>query len=188
VPLASSIFFYSREVLGLLGRNYIEGETSLQILLLSIAPTIILSGIGNLVYSYGNYKQSLVIDLFMSVPRVILYFLLVPIYGSIGASISFTIGSLTGLVVSIIVARKIGMLIFWKDLVLLFFVPILIGFILHSFEINYVIGIFATIIVSYISFSKLNTITKSDVRDIVDILPDSISNQILNFLRKVKRD
>ena len=188
VPLASSIFFYSREVLGLLGQNYIEGETSLQILLLSLPPTIILSGIGNLVYSYGNYKQSLVIDLFMSVPRVLLYFLLVPIYGSIGASISFTIGSLTGLVVSIIVARKIGMLIFWKDLVLLFFVPILIGFILHSFEINYVIGIFATIIISYISFSKLNTITRSDVRDIVDILPDSISNQILNFLRKVKRD
>ena len=188
VPLASSIFFYSREVLGLLGQNYIEGETSLQILLLSLPPTIILSGIGNLVYSYGNYKQSLAINFFMGIPRILLYFLLVPMYGSIGASISFTIGSLTGLVVSIIVARKIGMLIFWKDLVLLFFVPILIGFILHSFEINYLIGIFATIIVSYISFSKLNTITRSDVRDIVDILPDSISNQILNFLRKVKRD
>jgi len=188
VPLASSIFFYSREILNLLGQNYAEGETSLQILLLSLPPTIILSGISNLVYSYGNYKQSLAIDFFMGLPRTLLYFVLVPIYGSIGASMSFTVGSLAGLIVSIIVTRKIGMLIFWKDLVLVFFIPMLIGFILHSIEINYVIGIFATIIVSYVSLYKLNAITKSDVIDIVDILPDSLSNQISNFLRKVKRD
>jgi len=188
VPLASSIFFYSREILNLLGQNYAEGETSLQILLLSLPPTIILSGISNLVYSYGNYKQSLAIDFFMGLPRTLLYFVLVPIYGSIGASMSFTVGSLAGLIVSIIVTRKIGMLIFWKDLVLVFFIPMLIGFILHSIEINYVIGIFATIIVSYVSLYKLNAITKSDVMDIVDILPDSLSNQISNFLRKVKRD
>jgi O-antigen/teichoic acid export membrane protein len=186
VPLASSIFFYSRDILNLLGQNYVEGETSLQILLLSLAPTIILSGVSNLVYAYGNYKQSLAIDSTMGFARTFLYFILVPIYGSLGASVAFTAGSFAALIVSIIVTRKIGMIIFWKDLVLIFFIPILIGFILQRLEINYVIGIFATITVSYISLLKLKVITKSDLRDIIDVLPNNFSNHTLRLLRKFK--
>ena len=59
----------------------------------------------------------------MGIPRIT-YFILVPIYGSLGASAAFTAGSLAGLIISIIVFRKIGMLIFWKDLVLALVVPI----------------------------------------------------------------
>jgi O-antigen/teichoic acid export membrane protein len=188
VPLASAIFFYSREILNLLGQNYTEGETALQILLLSIPPTIIHSGISNLIYSYGNYKQSIAFDSTIGIPRIILYFILVPIYGSIGASISFTIGSLAGLIISIIVARKMGMLIFWKDLALAFLVPIIIGYILYRIEINLVFGIIATIILSYISLLKSKVITKSDVKDIMEILPVSMSNKLSKFLRKVSRD
>jgi O-antigen/teichoic acid export membrane protein len=188
VPLASAIFFYSREILNLLGQNYTEGATALQILLLSIPPTIIHSGISNLIYSYGNYKQSIAFDCTMGIPRIILYFILVPIYGSVGASVAFTVGSLAGLIISIIVARKIGMLIFWKDLVLVLVVPIVIGYILYSFKINFVIGIIATIIASYISLLKLKVITKSDIQDITEILPVNMSNQLAKFLRKIKRD
>jgi O-antigen/teichoic acid export membrane protein len=188
VPLASAIFFYSREVLNLLGQNYVEGETALQILLLSIPPTIIHSGISNLIYSYGNYKQSIAFDSTMGIPRIILYFILVPIYGSIGASISFTVGSLAGLIISIIVARKMGMLIFWKDLALVLIIPIIMGYILHRIEINLVFGIIATIIFSYISLLKLKVITKSDVKDIMEILPVSMSNQLSKFLGKINRD
>lgn len=188
VPLASAIFFYSREILNLLGQNYIEGETALQILLLSIPPTIIHSGISNLIYSYGNYKQSIAFDSTMGITRIILYFILVPIFGSIGASVGFTVGSLAGLIISIIVARKIGMLIFWKDLVLVLVVPIVIGYILYRIEINFVFGIIATIIASYISLFKLKVITKSDIKDITEILPVNMSNQLSKFLRKIKRD
>jgi len=188
VPLASAIFFYSREILNLLGQNYTEGETALQILLLSIPPTIIHSGISNLIYSYGNYKQSIAFDSTMGIPRIILYFILVPIYGSIGASVAFTIGSLAGLIISIIVARKIGMLIFWKDLILASVVPIVIGYILYRIEINFVFGIIITIIASYISLYKLKVITKYDIKDITEILPVNMSNHLSKFLRKIKRD
>lgn len=188
VPLASAIFFYSQEILNLLGQNYTEGATALQILLLSIPPTIIHSGISNLIYSYGNYKQSIAFDSSMGIPRIILYFILVPIYGLVGVSVAFTLGSLAGLIISIIVARKIGMLIFWKDLVLVLIVPIVIGYILYSFEINFVLGIIATIIASYISLLKLKVITKSDIQDITEILPVNMSNQLSKFLRKIKRD
>ena len=63
-----------------------------------------------------------------------------------------------------------------------------IGYILYRFEINYVLGIIATIIASYISLLKLKVITRSDIKDITEILPVNMSNELSKFLRKIKRD
>jgi O-antigen/teichoic acid export membrane protein len=172
--------------MNLFGANYIQGELSLQILLLSVLPTIIAGGIGNLVFSYGNYKQSFAIDLVMSVPRTILYFTLIPIYGIIGGAISFLIGSLLALVISVIIISKIRILIFWKDLIIIFIVPLAIGFLFYNLHLYFIVGIFLTIILSYILLLLTNTITGSDVEDFVSILPTRISKQVLTFLKKIK--
>ena len=79
MPLSASLVFFSQDIMRLFGENYVKGELSLQILLLSILPTIVAVGIGNLVFSYGKYKQSLAIHLAMNVPRTVLYFALIPI-------------------------------------------------------------------------------------------------------------
>ena len=97
-----------------------------------------MSGIDTLVYSYGNYRQSLTIGLAMNVPRTILYFILVPVYGSSGAAMSYTAGSMIGFVVSIIIAKKIKMLVDWKSLVFIIAMPSGIAFILHHFHVNYI--------------------------------------------------
>ena len=101
--------------MALFGQDYINGSPSLQILLLSVLPATLTTGINILIYSYGNYRQVLIIGLASSIPRTILYFALVPIYGSNGSAISFTIGSIIGSIACIVICRKIGMLIFWKD-------------------------------------------------------------------------
>ena len=69
----------------------------------------------------------------MSVPRAVLYFALVPIYGGIGAAIGYKLGTIIGCIVSIIIAKKIGMLLFWKDLAVIFFIPTTIAFTLSLF-------------------------------------------------------
>ena len=106
LPLSSSIIFYSNDIMHLIGSNYEKGSSSLQILLLSSFPIIVLSGVETLVFSYGKYRHTLTINLASSIPRTILYIILVPMLGMTGVAISYTIGSVIGFISSIIVDSK----------------------------------------------------------------------------------
>ncbi len=185
LPLSSSIIFYSKDILGLLGRDYVEGSTSLEILLLSVLPIILIFGIKTLAYSYGNYRQVLEIGLASSIPRVALYFVLIGVAGATGAAISYSVGSIIGLAGSIIVAKKIGLLLFWRDLALILIIPTVLAFILDHFQVNYIMGIFATLIISYILFVKLQILSKSDTRDAMGIL-HNIASPIISLLNRLR--
>jgi peptidoglycan biosynthesis protein MviN/MurJ (putative lipid II flippase) len=139
------------------------------------------------VYSYGNYRQVLAIGLATSIPRTLLYFILVPIFGGTGAAMSYTIGSVIGFIVSIVISKKVGMQIFWKELAYILVIPTTVGFLLSYFGINYIVGIFATLILSYILFLKLLIITRSDIHDSLRILPYSISNPIINIFNILEK-
>jgi len=185
IPISSGLIYYSREIMQLFGHTYVDGTLSLQILLLSSLPAIIASGVNALVYSNGNYRQVLVIGFASSIPRTALYFLLVPLYGSEGAAISYTAGSVIGFVVSVIFARKIGLHIFWKDLFLILVIPMGLGFMLSYVEINYVLGIIVTCIASYILFLKIGIINRMDINDSVGVLPPKIANPTLKILNVI---
>ncbi len=161
-------------------------RTSLEILLLSMLPLAVLSGINALVYSYGNYRHVLIIGLAVSIPRAILYFLLVPIYGGTGAALSYTVGSIIGCVVSIVIAKKIRMLIMWNDLAIIFIIPTTIAFTLSYLQLNFILGILATIVLSYVILLKIRVVTMSDVRDSMDVLPESFSNVLIKLMNKFK--
>lgn len=184
LPFSCSLIFYSKEIMQLLGDDYARGSAYLEILLLSIFPMIILSGINALVYSYGNYRQVFIIGVAMSIPRTLLYFLLVPLYGGTGAAISYTIGSVVGCVASVIISKKIGMMIYWKDLTILFILPTSIGFVLHYINVNYIVGILATISISYILLLKLSIVTRSDIKDSLDLLPENATRKMVR-LKKI---
>ena len=186
IPLSSSLVFFSVDVMRLFGENYVKGEFPLQILLLSILPIILADGIANLTFSYGNYKQSLAIHLAMNIPRIVLYFALIPNYGIIGGAVSFVIGSILALIVTIIIISKIRINIFWKDLALIPVIPLAIGYLLHTLQFNYIYAIPITIAASYVILFKLHTVTGSDIQDLLSILPNSLSNQILIIWRKIK--
>jgi O-antigen/teichoic acid export membrane protein len=184
MPLSSALVFYSQDIMQLFGASYARGELSLQILLLSVLPTIVANGVANLVYSYGNYKQSLAIDFAMNIPRTVLYFALIPVYGIFGGATSFSIGSLVALIVSMLIVSKIRMFIFWKELIVVSIIPLAIGYLLYALQINYVVGILITIVLSYPILLKLHIITRSDILDLLTVLPSSISNQILQIWKK----
>jgi len=186
IPLSCSLIFYSKDIMSLFGTNYIQGELSLQILLLSILPAIIAGGIGNLVFSYGNYKQSFTIDLAMNIPRTVLYFVLVPIFGIAGGAISFAIGSVLAAIASAFIISKIKMLIFWKHLALIFVIPLGIGFVMHSLTVNFIVGIAVSIVATYILLLKTHSITSSDIDDFLSIMPAKISNKIFVILKKIR--
>jgi O-antigen/teichoic acid export membrane protein len=186
LPFSCSLIFYSNDIMRLLGEDYVKGSSFLEILLLSMLPMAIFSGINALVYSYGNYRQVLLIGLALSLPRTVLYFVLVPIFGGMGAAMSYTIGSIIGCIVSLIIAKKIGMIVLWKSLTIIFILPTIIAFILSTVHVNYIVGILGTLIASYILFLKVHIVTSSDVQDIIEVLPRRVSVPLNKIIVKFK--
>jgi O-antigen/teichoic acid export membrane protein len=187
LPFSSAIIFYSREIMQLFGAGYIEGSSTLEILLLSILPNAIVGGITILVFSYGNNKQVLMLGLASSLPRTILYFLLVPIYGGVGAAITYLIGSLIGFVLSIIIAKKVKMRVLWKDLGYVILIPTILAFLLYYIGINYIIGIVLTLVISYLIFLKIRIIDKYDLADFIGLLPKDVGARTLSLLTAIAK-
>jgi len=187
LPFSCSLIFFSKEIMNLFGQAYVNGSVSLEILLISMLPMCVTDGIYTLMYSYRNYRYVLIVGLAISVPQTILYFTFIPIYGEIGAALAYTVGSALGCVVSIIISRKIGLLLFWKELAIIFILPTSIGYSLSFLHLNYIVGIISTIVFSYILLLKIHIVTRSDIHDFLDILPDSISNQIISLARRFKK-
>lgn len=182
LPFSSSLVFYSKEVMGFFGSNYVQGSSTLEILLLSMLPTALMSGISILVYSYGMYKYVLTIGLATTIPRLIFYFALVSIYGGDGAALSYDIGSIVGSILCLIIARNIGMKIFWRELTVLLVTPLAIAFLLSSLRVNYILGIIVTLVISYLVFLRMNTLTRSDVCDGLGILPPIMAKPTIGLV------
>jgi O-antigen/teichoic acid export membrane protein len=185
LPLSSSALFYSKDIMQIFGNNYAEGALPLQLLLLSILPTAISAGISILMFSYGNYREVLIIGLATTIPRILLYFIFIPWYGGAGAALSFTLGSVIGFIVSIIIGRKLGKIIFWKDLGLIFFIPILFGYLLSNINIHFIPSILLSVILSYILLLKLQIVNKNDVSDSFAVLPSNIATPLSGIVNKI---
>jgi O-antigen/teichoic acid export membrane protein len=187
IPFSISLIFYSKEVFQLIGQNYVAASFPMQILLSSLLPTAVATGITTLNYAYGNYRQVLTIGLATNVPRTMLYFLLIQMYGNEGAALSYTIGAIVGFAVSIIIAKRINFQIFWKDLGLIMVIPTAIGFVMKYLELNYILGIVVTIALSYVLFLKLQILTSSDIADMAGILPRTASKAVLHITQIIER-
>ena len=187
LPFSAWLTFYSKNVMQLFNQNYVEGASALEVLLLSMLPIAVLTGVSTLVYSYGNYRQVLAIGLVSSIPRTVLYFILVPLFSGMGASISYTAGSILGLIVSIAIARKIGLQMSSKELVVLFFFPLGLALPLSYLGINYIASIIIIPIITWAVLLKIGIISRSDVQDSIGILPSNISHPTLSILNKIGR-
>ena len=187
LPLSGSIIFYSTDIMQFIGSNYEKGTLSLQVLLLSTFPIIVLTGVETLVFSYGKYRHALTINLASSAPRTILYFLLVPIFGIEGVAISYTTGSVIGFIASVIISKRIGLSIFWKPLALTLFLPISLAFFLETINITPIIGIVTTIVITYILLMKLHIIKKSDGSFFLELMPGKISKSLVNISNKIEK-
>ena len=143
-------------------------------MLFSVLPTIILTGITSLVYAYGNYREVLGIGLATSVPRTVLYFLLVPYYGINGAAVSYLLGALIGFLFSLIVSRKHKLNLSWKAILSTLLVPVALGTMLTYFNINYIVGIVGNLSVTYFILYKLRVLTRGDLNNSAQLLPSKL--------------
>jgi O-antigen/teichoic acid export membrane protein len=159
LPISWTVIVYSDEVMGLIGSDYLQASIALKILMLSMLTSTFNGGITTLVYSYGNYRKVLAIGLGSTLSRVLLYFILVPLFGNTGAAMSFTAGSIVGFVVSLIVAKKIGMNVFWKELGSILIIPTGLAFIIDYFNVNYIMGVPIVLVISLVLYFRLHILS-----------------------------
>lgn len=187
LPISFAIIFYSINIMQLFGQSYSEGSTALQILLLSVLPNAIMNGIGILTYAYGNYRHVLIIGLASTIPRLLLYFVFVPMFGGTGAALSYTIGTTIGFIVSIVISKKIGLIIPWLEVVLMTVVPLVLAFLFSTLNVHPLPGIILSMIGSYVIYLKLMLIDRKDVQDYLNILPAHIANPLIRMIDRVAR-
>jgi O-antigen/teichoic acid export membrane protein len=186
VPISNCMVFYSKEILGLFGQAYDTGSITLVILLLSTLPITLTTGINNLAYSYGNYKQVLTIGLWSNIPRTILYFTLVPALEGVGAAISYTIGTIIGFVLCLQVSKKNQFTIQWRDVLYTFLIPASILLILKLTELNMVISVPIALVLTYVLLIKLSIFNTADIVDLKNLLPIRVSNSLSWLIHRLE--
>jgi O-antigen/teichoic acid export membrane protein len=188
LPFSFSFLFYPADVLSLFGEKYASGAAALDVLLLSLVPVTITGGITNLQYAKGDYRKAMLVGIATSLPRTIVYFILVPIWGGNGAAITFTAGALIGLIISVILSRGMEMRIIWKDILLLSVIPIIVAYVVNISSIQYMIGIFLSIAITYVAYFKLCLADAADIKDALSVLPARISRPAFKILGSIKRE
>ena len=185
LPLSSALVFESREIMQLFGPNYIEGSFQLQVLLMSLFPTMVTVAISFLMYSYGRYKEVLMIGLAASIPRIFLYFIFITWFGNIGTAYSYIVGSIVGFILSVVLAKRIVFTMYWKVLILIFLIPMIIAFLWSNLTLHFVPNILLSIICSYLLLLKCMIINRSDVQACFASLPPNIANPIIGTVNKL---
>ena len=171
MPLVVGVGLFPEYILGLLGPSYTVAWLELEIIMFSSLLLVFTSAVNNLCYAYEKYHYVLLIGLAMSIPRLILYVFLTPIWGSTGTALSLAIGSVTGILTALTIAPKIGLNFNWQALTSIFIAPLATGIplgLLFKLFIPklWIVGLSATIILNYIILMKLKIIAKNDIVEI----------------------
>ena len=165
-PVAVFVAVYPWLPLSLLGKEYVSASNILTILLFSSVPLAITTCINSLIYAYGYYGMVLGIGLSQNLPRIILYLILVPRYGGLGAAISFTLGTYFGFLYSLLVANRIAFYLDMRSIGKTVVVPVSLGIFLYFLGLHWFLGLLL-IASSYILYARLGLLSRRDLRDIL---------------------
>ena len=175
VPVSVILAIYSKVFLGFIGSSYVDAWLILTILLVGIAPFAIIQGVRILAYAYGLYSLVLILGITVSLPRTLLYLILTPLFGGVGAAEAFLIGTITGLISVIFISRRIGLTLDKVSLVLVFLIPVILGLIFSITRLWWFIGAPLILMFSLLIYAKLRIISREDVTEIgKSFLPERV--------------
>ena len=190
IPLAVIAAFYSEPILLILGEEFIGSTEIILILLISLPMAIITNGCYFFLYAKGNYKKVLYLGLSVNISRIILYFLLVPEFGGVGAAISYVIGGILQLGLTIVLMRNTKINLEYKKYVIISIIPLGLGFMLNNLQ-NEIISSILIIILSFMIFSKLKMFDEQDLESCLRIIVskeriDPTKKKIIGILTKLR--
>ncbi len=165
-PLTAFLMIYSAFPLSIIGQEYIKAALTLTLLASCTIPLTFISAVTNLVYASGSYGKVLGIGLLTNVPRVVLYFLFVPIYGGFGAALSFLVGTLPGLVAAIYVSRIANFKVSRRKIVAAIAAPFVGALVSFLIGLDWLLGGTVILLSSLFVYGRLGVVERRDLTDI----------------------
>ncbi|TFH08141.1 MAG: hypothetical protein E4H14_07005 [Candidatus Thorarchaeota archaeon] len=162
-PFAFALATYAEFVLGIFGSSFVSGSSILWVLCLSIPIACIVIGSTNFLYAVDEFKSVLLIGIAMSVVRLVLYLVLVPIYGGLGAAYAFDFGFLGAYLVMIALNSKTRTFAIRSAMIPCFIVSGMLSLLLQYLQIPWFIGGPLMLIISLIIFGRVKLLSKHDV-------------------------
>jgi O-antigen/teichoic acid export membrane protein len=186
MPLTMPLLFFSDKFLGLMGSVFGSAGSILSILMTSLPFVIISEMIYYFYYGMGNHKEVLYLGLGGNIPRIILYVVLSPLFGSNGTAIAWLVGSVAQMVLSIMVARRNSLALQFRQYAILVAIPVLIGLLTWSINLNFLISTVAIFFCSFFFYIKVHLFTDVELRGLLyNGLPNAKAKQIYPILSKV---
>jgi O-antigen/teichoic acid export membrane protein len=165
-PVVVFLVFYSRFPLSLVGNEYTSAALTLSLLVTSIIPLTYASAVNSLVYASGSYRKVLGIGLAINVPRVVLYFILIPLYGGFGAALSYLTGAFIGLLISVYISKSVKFEVSSRKIAMSIAAPSVAGVSCFLLDLNWVLGGTIILLVSIFSYARLGVVEREDLREI----------------------
>jgi O-antigen/teichoic acid export membrane protein len=165
-PIIAFLVFYPELPLSIMGAQYLEASSTLSILILSIIPLLFIFTVSSLVYAAGYYGKSIAIDLSIGVPQVILYFVLVPLYKGMGAALAYTIGALTGSVMSMVISRLVHIQVPSGKITIAIVVPFAVALPCYLLKLDWWITGIIILLSSVVSYGRMGVVERTDLAEI----------------------
>ncbi len=162
-PLAAVVIAFPQIPLSILGSSYADSSYTLQLLMMGCLIAPVSYGFNSLVYAYGHYRYVTLLGLATNVPRILLYPLLVTLYGNNGAALSYISGLFLALLAVYFMARHIGYTVGWGSSFLFIVIPLLVALVVMFLNIHWVVGTALILVLSLLAYTRLNLLTKSDL-------------------------
>lgn len=178
-PLMVLLAIYPMVPLSLMGKAYVEASLILTILALTTVFQVIGSGIGSLVYAYGYYHLILIGSLAASIPRILFYLWLTPIYGGLGVALSFLLGTIIGFVTALIIAKHVDFHMDWRDITIAISIPGLIGLMAYSLKLHWLLGSAIILVGCALGYARSGIVERRDLQELSKaILPQIVAKYI----------
>jgi O-antigen/teichoic acid export membrane protein len=177
LPIAGVMFFYASSIMEIFGKEFIVSSSTLGIFILSFPLVLISEGIFHLLYAKAEDKKILLLGLFGTIPRLILYSILVPEFGGAGAATSIVIGSIFQMSLTLWYIKKIELKLPFKQFIIISIIPFVIGYGIDQINIG-IIGSVLVFVLSYVVLLRLHIIKENEIEMIFSIIFKNKSTQI----------
>ncbi len=163
--IASELFSFPEFMLGMIGKEYVVASFPLRILSLSAVLSSLVFASSVVTFVMDKYHLTLGIGLSTSVPRLILYYLLTPQLGSLGASLAFMVGGVMGVIAAYLSLRGLVDL-FSKEIMLVSTIPFLVSTLLSMIWAP--LGMSMALVVTTFLLTRTGLLKKGEVKLVLE--------------------
>jgi O-antigen/teichoic acid export membrane protein len=186
IPVTMPLLFFPNDFLRLIGDDFGSSAGSLVILMASLPLVILCEMLYFFVYGRGDNKAVLYLGLAGNIPRTILYFILVPLYGINGASLAYLIGSLSQLALTIRIANEHLINFQFKKYTILTVIPASIGLLVWMLNLHFLLSSLIIVFGSMLGYVKMDLLTDEELHGILHVVfPKRIAEKTYPALSRI---